>query len=146
MPVSIQTCEKDLKLPKDVVGLTIPVGASMNMDGNALWFGAVAVFVANLTGIEMSIGAQVTAVLLGVLMTLGSPGIPGGIFVATTIFLTSLGMPVEIIGLLAGIFRVMDMGITTINVIGSVVAAAIIGNKDKRKDLNHLKKGHTNVT
>lgn len=146
MPVSIQTCEEDLKLPKDVVGLTIPVGASMNMDGNALWFGVVAVFVAQLTGIEMSIGAQLMAVLMGVLMTLGSPGIPGGIFVATTIFLTSLGMPIEIIGLLAGIFRVMDMGITTINVIGSVVAAAIIGNKDKRKNMKHLRKGHINVT
>lgn len=141
MPISIQTCEDDLKLPRDVVGLTIPVGASMNMDGNALWFGVVAVFVAQLTGFDMTIGEQVVAVLLGVLMTLGSPGIPGGIFVATAVFLTSLGMPVEIIGLLAGIFRIMDMGITTINVIGSVVAAAVVGNKDKRKNTEQLQKG-----
>ncbi|MCR2822797.1 dicarboxylate/amino acid:cation symporter [Lederbergia panacisoli] len=131
MPVSIKTSEDELKLPKDVVGLTIPLGASMNMDGNALWFGVVAIFVTQLTGIEMSISEQVIAVLLGVLMTLGSPGIPGGIFVATTIFLTSLNLPIEIIGLLAGIFRIMDMGITTINVVGSVVVAAIVGNKNE---------------
>ncbi|MCJ8006482.1 dicarboxylate/amino acid:cation symporter [Lederbergia wuyishanensis] len=129
MPVSIKTSEEELKLPKDVVGLTIPLGASMNMDGNALWFGVVAIFVTQLTGLEMSISEQVIAVLLGVLMTLGSPGIPGGIFVATTIFLTSLNLPIEVIGLLAGIFRIMDMGITTINVVGSVVVAAIVGNK-----------------
>lgn len=146
MPVSIQTCEEDLKLPKDVVGLTIPVGASMNMDGNALWFGVVAVFVSQLTGFDMTVGEQVVAVLLGVLMTLGSPGIPGGIFVATTIFLTSLGMPIEIIGLLAGIFRIMDMGITTINVIGSVVVAAIIGKGDEGKKRPKLKKEHVHVT
>lgn len=146
MPVSIKTSEEDLKLPKDVVGLTIPVGASMNMDGNALWFGVVAVFVAQLTGFDMTVGEQITAVLLGVLMTLGSPGIPGGIFVATTIFLTSLGMPIEIIGLLAGIFRIMDMGITTINVVGSVVAAAIIGNKDKRNNSDQDAKDSVHVT
>lgn len=134
IPVSIKACEDDLKLPKDVVGLTIPLGASMNMDGNGLWFGVVAVFVAQLTGLEMSLTEQVVAVLLGVLMTLGSPGIPGGIFVATTIFLTTLGLPIEVIGLLAGIFRIMDMGITTINVVGSVVVAAIVGDKQIKKE------------
>lgn len=134
MPVSIKTCEEDLNLQKDVVGLTIPVGASMNMDGNALWFGVVAVFVSQLAGVGMSISEQVVAVFLGVLMTLGSPGIPGGIFVATTIFLTTLGLPIEIVGLLAGIFRLMDMGITTINVVGSVVVAAIIGNKEGKQN------------
>lgn len=139
MPVSIKVCEEDLNLEKDVVGLTIPVGASMNMDGNALWFGVVAVFVAQLVGVDMSIGEQVVAVSLGVLMTLGSPGIPGGIFVATAIFLTTLGLPIEVIGLLAGIFRIMDMGITTINVVGSVVVASIIGNKDSKANLKKQK-------
>ena len=133
MPVSIKTCEEELGLPKDVVGLTIPVGASMNMDGNGLWFGVVAIFVSQLVGINLSLSQQIMAVLLGVLMTLGSPGIPGGIFVATTIFLKIMGLPIEVIGLLAGIFRIMDMGITTINVLGSVVVAAIIGNKDIAK-------------
>lgn len=134
MPVSIRTCEEELELSKDVVGLTIPVGASMNMDGNALWFGVVAIFVSALAGIELTISQQVVAVLMGVLMTLGSPGIPGGIFVATTVFLNVLGLPLEVIGLLAGIFRIMDMGITTVNVVGSVVVASILGNKSKKVD------------
>lgn len=131
MPVSIKTCEEDLHLSKNVVGLTIPVGASMNMDGNALWFGVVAIFVSALAGVELTLTQQLVAVFMGVLMTLGSPGIPGGIFVATAVFLNVLGLPLEVIGLLAGIFRIMDMGITTVNVVGSVVVASIIGRKGK---------------
>ncbi|MBS8266384.1 dicarboxylate/amino acid:cation symporter [Mesobacillus boroniphilus] len=131
MPVSIRTCEEDLHLSKNVVGLTIPVGASMNMDGNALWFGVVAIFVSALAGVELTLTQQLVAVFMGVLMTLGSPGIPGGIFVATAVFLNVLGLPLEVIGLLAGIFRIMDMGITTVNVVGSVVVASIIGRKGK---------------
>ncbi|WP_423408989.1 dicarboxylate/amino acid:cation symporter [Heyndrickxia sp. MSNUG] len=129
MPVSIRACEEELNLSKDVVGLTIPVGASMNMDGNALWFGVVAIFVSVMAGVELTLTQQLVAVFMGVLMTLGSPGIPGGIFVATAVFLNVLGLPLEVIGLLAGIFRIMDMGITTVNVVGSVVVASIIGQK-----------------
>lgn len=134
MPVSMRICEEEIGISKDIVGLTIPLGASMNMDGNGLWFGVVAIFVSQLVGVQMSLSQQIIAVLLGVLMTLGSPGIPGGIFVATTVFLKSLGLPLEVIGLLAGIFRLMDMGITTINVLGSVVVAAILGNGEIKKN------------
>jgi Na+/H+-dicarboxylate symporter len=131
MPVAMATCEEALGIQKDVVGFTIPLGASTNMDGNALWFGVVAIFVSQLVGIQLTLSQQVTAVFLGVLMTLGSPGIPGGIFVATTIFLKTLGLPLEVIGLLAGIFRIIDMGQTTINVLGTVVVTAILGNMEK---------------
>lgn len=131
MPVSMRVCEEELGIPRGVVGFTIPVGASMNMDGNGLWYGVVAIFVSQLVGIDISLSQQVIAVLLGVLMTLGSPGIPGGIFVATTIFLKSMGLPLEVIGLLAGIFRIMDMGITTVNVVGTAVVASIVGDGEK---------------
>ena len=87
-------------------------------------------------GLPVSIPQLFTAVLLGVLMTLGSPGIPGGIFVASTVFLTTLGVPAEVIGavvaLLAGIFRIMDMGITTVNVFGSVVVASVLNAIESR--------------
>jgi len=135
MPVAMATCEEALGIQKDIVGFTIPLGASTNMDGNALWYGVVAIFVSQLVGIELTLSQQVTAVLLGVLMTLGSPGIPGGIFVATTIFLKTLGLPLEVIGLLAGIFRIIDMGQTTINVLGTVVVTAVIGNMEKDRAL-----------
>ena len=130
MPVSMSVCERELGISKDIVGFTIPLGASTNMDANALWYGVVAIFVSQLVGIHLTVSQQVTAVLLGVLMTLGSPGIPGGIFVATTVFLKTLGLPLEVIGLLAGIFRLMDMGMTTINVLGTVFVTAILGQAE----------------
>lgn len=134
MPVAMATCEQELGIQKDIVGFTIPLGASTNMDGNALWYGVIAVFVSQLVGIELTFSQQATAVLLGVLMTLGSPGIPGGIFVATTIFLKALGLPLEVIGLLAGIFRIIDMGQTTINVLGTVVVTAVLGHMEKGRE------------
>ena len=134
IPVSIKVCEDELKLKKDIAGFTIPVGATMNMDGNGLWYGVVAVFVSQVLGIEMSLYQMFIAVFTGVLMTLGSPGIPGGIFVATTIFLTTLGLPIEFVGLLGGIFRIMDMGITTVNVVGSVVVAAVLDAGERKNE------------
>lgn len=134
IPVSIKTCEEELNLKKDITGFTIPVGATMNMDGNGLWYGVVAVFVSQVLGLEMSLYQMFIAVFTGVLMTLGSPGIPGGIFVATTIFLTTLGLPIEFVGLLGGIFRIMDMGITTVNVVGSVVVAAVVDASERKSE------------
>lgn len=134
IPVSIKVCEEELNLKKDIAGFTIPVGATMNMDGNGLWYGVVAVFVSQVLGLDMSIYQMFIAVFTGVLMTLGSPGIPGGIFVATTIFLTTLGLPIEFVGLLGGIFRIMDMGITTVNVVGSVVVAAVVDASERKSE------------
>lgn len=134
IPVSIKVCEEELNLKKDIAGFTIPVGATMNMDGNGLWYGVVAVFVSQVLGLDMSMYQMCIAVFTGVLMTLGSPGIPGGIFVATTIFLTTLGLPIEFVGLLGGIFRIMDMGITTVNVVGSVVVAAVVDASERKSE------------
>lgn len=145
MPVSMQVSRDKLGVPEDINGFVIPVGASMNMDGNALWFGVIAVFASQLAGIDLSFSQQITAVLLGVLMTLGSPGIPGGIFVATTIFLTAIGLPIEIVGIVAGVFRIMDIGITSLNVVGTVVVNAILGHNqgEKKKDKPDSEAVHT---
>ncbi len=134
MPVSMRTCEENLKLRKEISDLTIPLGANMNMDGNGLWYGVVAVFVAESIGLDMSIGTMIVAVLTGVLMTLGSPGIPGGIVVSTTIFLQAMGMPAEFAALLGGIVSVVDMGLTTLNCSGSVVVAAMVSAGEDRRE------------
>ncbi|MHC1758056.1 MAG: dicarboxylate/amino acid:cation symporter [Negativicutes bacterium] len=126
MPVSIKTSEQELGLPKELVGFTIPLGASANMNGNALWYSSVAVFVSQLVGIDLTFSQQVLVVALSVLMTIGSPGIPGGIIVLTAVFLKSLGLPIEVIGLLAGIFRILDMGLTTLNVLGTIFVTTIL--------------------
>ena len=140
MPVSMRVCEENLKLRKEVSDLTIPLGANMNMDGNGLWYGVVAIFVAEVIGMDMSLGTMIIAILTGVLMTLGSPGIPGGIIVATTIFLQTMGMPIEFVALLSGIFSIMDMGITTVNCVGSVVVAAVVSASEEARAQKDQKK------
>jgi Na+/H+-dicarboxylate symporter len=70
------------------------------------------------------------AVFVGVLMTMGSTGIPGGTFVTTAVFLNVMGLPLEVMGLLGGIYRLVDMGLTTINVLGTVFVTAIVGHQE----------------
>ena len=140
-PVSMKVCEEDLGLKKEVSDLTIPLGANLNMDGNGLWYGVVAIFVAQSLGMNLSIGTMLIAVLTGVIMTLGSPGIPGGIIVSTTIFLQTMGMPVEYVALLTGVFSIMDMGITTLNCTGSVVVASVLSAWEERKSAKAEKAG-----
>jgi Na+/H+-dicarboxylate symporter len=132
MPIAMATCEEKLGVPKDVVGFTIPLGASTNMDGSALWFGVVGIFVTQLLGINMSLSQQFMTVFVAVLMTMGSTGIPGGTFVTTAVFLRTMGLPLEVMGLLGGIYRIIDMGLTTMNVLGTVFITAIVGHWESR--------------
>jgi len=136
MPIAMETCENKVGISKDIVGFTIPLGASTNMDGSALWYGVVAIFVSQLVGIEMTITQQFMAMFVGVLMTVGSTGIPGGTFVTTAVFLKAMGLPLEVMGLLGGIYRLVDMGLTTMNVMGSVFVTAIIGHLEGARSKN----------
>ncbi len=132
LPVSMEICKNKLKLKEDIVGLTIPIGATMNMNGNGVWYGVVTAFVAQIMGFDMSLYQMGMAIFTGLLMTLGAPGIPGGIFVATTVFLSTLGFPIEFVGLLGGIFRIIDIGLTAVNVVGSVVIATVLDAGEKK--------------
>lgn len=133
MPVAMEVTEHKIGVSKDIVGFIVPLGASTNMDGSALWFGVVALFVSQLLGIEMSMSQQFMAIFVAVLMTMGSTGIPGGTFVQTAVFLRTMGMPLEVMGLLGGIYRIIDMGLTTMNVLGTVFVTAIVGHMEKRR-------------
>lgn len=134
LPVSMRVCKEDLKLQEDITGLTIPIGATMNMNGNGVWYGVVTAFVIQVMGFDMSLYQMAMAIFTGVLMTLGAPGIPNGIFVATTVFLSTLGLPLEFVGLLGGVFRIIDMGLTGVNVVGSVVIATVLDAGEKRRE------------
>jgi len=130
VPISLKIAE-EIGLPKKIYNFSIPLGATMNMDGNAIWFGVMGVFASNLMGLPVSFSQIFYFAVLGVVLTLGSPGIPGGIFVATTIFLSTLGLPLEAGAIMMGIFRIMDMGITTLNLLGDVAGTFIVSRSEK---------------
>ena len=133
MPVAMEVTEEKAGVSKDVVGFIIPLGASTNMDGSALWYGVVALFVSQLLWIEMSWSQQFMTIFVAVLMTMGSTGIPGGTFVQTAVFLRTMGMPLEVMGLLGGVYRIIDMGLTTMNVLGTVFVTAIVGHLERNR-------------
>jgi Na+/H+-dicarboxylate symporter len=134
LPVEMETAQNKLGLPAKIVNFALPLGATMNSDGNAAWFGLIAVFTSQIFGLPMDAGSILQVAFLGVVLCLGSPGLPGGIFVATAIFLTALGYPVEISAMLMGIFRVMDIGLTVLNTTGDVVGVFVVSGIEKEFD------------
>lgn len=140
LPVTINVTEKELGVPKEIAGFTLPLGATMNMDGAANYFAIAVIFVAQVYGVPLSITQQITIVLLSTLISVGAPGIPGGGIVMTIMLLTTMGLPLEIMGLIAGIYRIIDMGHTTLNVTGDMVATLYIAKTEDMWDTDKISK------
>lgn len=126
LPVSIQRTQDELKISKEVSGFVLPLGATINMDGNALYQGIVALFVAQAYGIEMNIPMQAMIVLTGTLASIGAAGVPGAGMIVLSTVLMSVGLPINGIALVAGIDRILDMGRTLTNITGDAVATCIV--------------------
>ncbi|WDP92297.1 MAG: dicarboxylate/amino acid:cation symporter [Desulfobacter sp.] len=134
IPVSLRVTEEDLGLPAKITNFSIPLGATMNMDGNAIWFGIMGVFASQIMGLDITFSTILQFSFMGLILTLGSPGIPGGIFVSTTIFLSSFGLPIEAGAMMIGLFRILDMGITATNMVGDIAGATLVSKLEKLFD------------
>jgi len=126
LPISMQRIQSELHVSKEVSGFVLPLGATINMDGNALYQGIVALFIAQAYGIELSLPMQAMVVLTGTLASIGAAGVPGAGMIVLSTVLASVGLPVDGIALVAGIDRVLDMGRTFVNVTGDAVTACIV--------------------
>lgn len=126
LPMSMQSLKKGLKISDEVVGFVLPLGATVNMDGNALYQGVIAVFVAQVFGIELSLGSIVAIVLAGTFASIGAAGVPGAGVIVLSAVLSVAGLPIEGVALVAGIDRVFDMGRTHTNVTGDMLTACIV--------------------
>ncbi len=111
---------------KPVASFSIPLGNTINMDGTAVYMGVVAVFVAEIYGIPLPFDKQIEVVLVGVLASIGTAGVPGAGLIMSTIVFTQVGIPLEGIALIAGIDRVMDMARTSTNVLGDATGAVAV--------------------
>lgn len=126
LPLSMQRTQEELKVSKEVSGFVLPLGATINMDGNALYQGIVALFIAQAYGIELSFMMQVMVVITGTLASIGAAGVPGAGMIVLSTVLASVGLPIDGIALVAGIDRILDMGRTLTNVTGDAVTACIV--------------------
>lgn len=131
MPVTMECVEKRLGVSEDVTSFVIPVGATINMDGTALYQGVAAVFIAQMFNMDLSIVQQLTIVLTATLASIGTAAVPGVGIVMLVIVLEAVKIPIEGIAVILGVDRVLDMCRTSCNVTGDCMVAAIVGSSEK---------------
>ena len=133
IPLS-KECADELGAEGDVSSFVIPLGATINMDGAAIYMGIAAIFAAEVYGIPMPLDRQLTVILLAVLASIGSMGVPGAALIMITMVFTQVGIPLEAIALVAGVDRIMDMARTTINVLGDATGALFVSKLESDFD------------
>ena len=136
LAVSLDIAENRLKLPRGIYSFTLPLGAQINKDGSSIMLAGVLLFTAQAYNIEFSLTSQITIVLVGLLLTTGAGGIPGGGIVIAIIFVQAFHLPLEIAVIVGGIYRLIDMGITTINCMGDMVGTLIVAHSETGYTIN----------
>lgn len=130
LPVTTQVTNEDFGVSPELSSFSLPLGATINMNGGCIYYAAAIVMTAQIYGMNLSAGALVNIIISTVLIAMGCPGVPGGAIIMTTILLTNMGLPLEIVGLIAGIFRLIDMANTTFNVTGDVVTTMVVARSE----------------
>ncbi len=126
LPVTLRCAEQHLHVKRDVAGFVIPLGATMNMDGTALYEAIAALFIANLVGVELTFAQQLIVFLTAMLAAIGAPGIPSAGMVTMVVVLQSVGLPVEAIAILMPVDRLLDTLRTMVNVEGDMVGSLVV--------------------
>lgn len=111
----------------------VPLGATINMDGTALYQGVAAVFIAQIYGIPLSLAAQATIVLMAILASIGTAGVPGAGMIMLAMVLKQIGIPLEGVALILGVDRLLDMCRTTVNMIGNMAASVVIHRSEEKR-------------
>ncbi len=133
LPVTMECVEKNAGVSPRVAGFTLPLGATVNMDGTALYECAVVLFIAQLYGVSLDWTQQLLVVVLALLTSIGVAGIPAASLVAIVIILQALGLPLEAVAIVMATDRILDMMRTTVNVFGDSTAAAVIAASEGEK-------------
>jgi Na+/H+-dicarboxylate symporter len=131
LPVNMKNAQEKLGVSRDVASFVLPLGATINMDGTALYMGVCSLFIANVFGIDLSLQQMMMIVMTGTLASIGTAGVPGAGLIMLAMVLQSVGLPIEGLALVAGIDRVLDMFRTCINVTGDGAVAVVINETEK---------------
>lgn len=136
--VSMNVAQNRLRIPERVYSFTLPLGAQLNKDGTAIMLTMVLLFTAQAAGVEFSLAEQFTIVLVGLVLSEGSGGIPGAGLVIALIFVESFHLPLEIAGIVAGIYRLIDMGGTTVNCMGDLAWTTILSDIERKREADSV--------
>ena len=132
LPTTMRVAEQELAVPREIGSFVLPLGATMNMNGTALFEGATVLFLAQVFGVHLSLSAQLVVVLMSVVTAIGVAGIPGGSIPLLMMVLGMVGVPMEGIAIVLGVDRILDMCRTTLNVTGDLVTATVVTRFESR--------------
>ena len=130
LPTTMRVCEREMGLPQDIVGFVVPLGATMCMNGTALFEGVTVLFIAQVFGIKLSLGAQAVVMITAILTAVGAAGVPSGAIQVLFLVLEAVGVPGEGIAIVIGVDRILDMSRTVVNVTGDMAAAAFVARTE----------------
>ena len=134
IPVTMQAVEKRFGVKPTVAGFTVPLGATINMDGTAIMQGIATVFIAQVYGVDLSVGDLAAVVLTATMASIGTAGVPGAGLIILALVLEQVGLPVEGIAMIIGVDRLLDMVRTAVNVTGDATVSLIVGEKEGQVD------------
>ena len=135
IPVTLRAVAQRLGVDNSVASFTVPFGATINMDGTAIMQGVATVFIANLYGVELGMAGYLTVIMMSVLASIGTAGVPGVGLIMLSMVFTQVGLPIEGIGLILGVDRLMDMIRTAVNVSGDAVVSVIVAKSEDSLDV-----------
>lgn len=136
IPINLETCQKKLGISETVSSFTIPLGATVNMDGTAIMQGVAAVFIAQIFGIPLDLQAQLMIIFAATLASIGTAGVPGAGVVMLAMVLQQVGLPLEGIAIVLSVDRIVDMLRTTVNITGDAAGSVIVAKSEGELDLN----------
>jgi Na+/H+-dicarboxylate symporter len=135
IPVTLRTITERMGVNNSIASFTVPFGATINMDGTAIMQGVATVFIANVYSIDLGLTGYLTVILMSVLASIGTAGVPGVGLIMVSMVFTQVGLPIEGIGLILGVDRLMDMIRTAVNVSGDAVVSTIVAKSEGKLDI-----------
>jgi len=130
LPVTLKQVTNEFKVSKTIGNFVLPIGVTINMDGTSCYQAVAAVFIAQVFGLDLSVTQQISIVLLAVMASIGSPGVPGGSIVMLIVVLSTVGIPVEGLALILGVDRPIDMLRTVVNITGDATVASLVAKSE----------------
>jgi Na+/H+-dicarboxylate symporter len=136
LPVTLRTVQNKLGVNNNVASFAVPLGATINMDGTAIMQGVATVFIAQYFGYDLGLAAYLTVILTATLASIGTAAVPGVGLITLTLVLDQVGLPVEGIGLIIGVDRLLDMLRTAVNITGDATVATVVAKSEGQLDLD----------
>lgn len=138
IPITLRSVTKRMGVDNSVASFTIPFGATINMDGTAIMQGVATVFIANVYGVELGVMGYLTVILMSVLASIGTAGVPGVGLIMLSMVFVQVGLPIEGIGLILGVDRILDMLRTSVNISGDGVVSCIVAKSEGELNIEHF--------